>query len=176
MQFGFTAKSLRFVVVSMTLLIGSTAIGSESLYKHEITGGVDATSGFMRIYVGTSNYIQYSFTGSYSYSLNRPFQLGLQAAISNSGAVIDSFRYSFYVPFTMNWGGEDLRNDFFAKISPGISYTNALNTALLVQFGKRFKLLENFSWRPTIGLNANFGNGDPRTAIDIIPVVFSVIF
>jgi len=168
------------VFVFIVFLRGLTAVASDSYfksdYRSELTGGVDSTVGFVRINTITENYVQYSLNGSYSYSLDRHYQAGYQLAISNSGAQVDGFRYSFYVPITYNWGGEDLRDDFFARLSPGISYSNALNTALLVQFGKRFKVLDSLSWRPTVGLSGQFGNGAARMAFDIIPVVFSVIF
>ena len=165
--------------VSVPVLGADVGVGVETegpIYRSEITGGVDSTVGFVRVNLVTANSLQYSFTGGYSYSLSRRFQLGIQSAISESGAQINSFRYSFSIPFTVNWGGQDLRDDYFARVSPGISYSNALNAALLLQFGKRFKVLENFSWRPTVGITSNFGNGDPRLAIDVIPVVFSFIF
>ena len=160
-------------IVSFVSLMGKA---EETYYKSELSGGVDSTAGYVRINMITQNYIQYSFTGSFSYSLDRTFQLGLQTGIADSGAPLDSFRFSFYIPFTLNWGGSDLRDDYFVRLSPGISYYNALNTALLVQFGKRFKLLDNFSWRPTVGLASQFGNGAARIAIDIVPLAFSVIF
>jgi hypothetical protein len=149
---------------------------SESFYRSELTGGVDSTAGFVRINVGTASYVQYSLTGSYAYSLTRQFQIGFQGAISDSGAPLDAFRYSVYLPFSVNWGGEDLRDDYFGRVAPGISYYNAVNFALLMQLGKRFKIFDNFSWRPTVGVVANFGNGAARVAFDIIPVAFSLIF
>jgi len=167
---------LFLTVISVTAFVNSQALGSEAYFENEITGGVNATAGFARIYFGTYNYIQYSLTGSYSRSLSRRFQIGFQIAAANSGSVTDTFRSSLLIPLTYNWGGEDLRNDYFIRFSPGISYTYSVDGTLLLQFGKRFRLLENFSWRPTVGLNFGFGNGALRSAIDIIPVVFSVIF
>ncbi len=162
--------------VCIAFITSAHALAADSFYKSELTGGVDSTSGFVRVNLITDSSIQYAFTGSYSYSLDRHYQLGIQSAFANSGAQIDPFRYSIYIPVTLNWGGEDLRDDYFVRLAPGISYSNALNTALLVQFGKRFKLLENFTWRPTVGLSSQFGNGAARVAVDIIPLVFSVIF
>ncbi|MEO5970471.1 MAG: hypothetical protein ABIQ95_11140 [Bdellovibrionia bacterium] len=168
--------NVRVLVILAAFQINNAVAGSDDYYKSELTGGVDATTGFVRINTITANFVQYYFTGSYSYSLDRQFQVGLQGTISDSSAQIDGFRYSIYIPFTVNWGGVDLRDDYFFRVSPGISYYNALDTALLVQFGKRFKVFDNFSWRPTVGLNGNFGNGAARLAIDIIPVAFSLIF
>lgn len=177
MQMGHKLRA----VILLTILFAfsqnaGAAEASDPYYRSELTGQVDSTAGFIRFNVGTANSTQYSFTGSYSYSLSRRFQVGLQAALSDSGAQFDSFRYSFYFPFTVNWGGEDLRDDFFGRVSPGISYSNAVNAALLLQLGKRFKIFDNFSWRPTVGVVCNFGNGATRVAIDVIPVVFSLIF
>lgn len=162
--------------VGTIFIANASALAADSFYKSELTGGVDSTAGFVRVNLITDSSIQFSFTGSYSYSLDRHYQVGIQGAFANSGAQIDPFHYSIYIPVTLNWGGEDLRDDYFVRLAPGISYSNALNTALLAQFGKRFKLLENFSWRPTVGLSSQFGNGAARVAVDIIPLVFSVLF
>jgi hypothetical protein len=102
--------------------------------------------------------------------------VGVQSSVANPNTTYDSWRGSFYIPLTLNWGGEDLRSDYFGRVAPGVYYSHATNFALLLQFGKRFKLLENFSWRPTLGLVGYFGSGAPRTVIDIIPVVFSILF
>jgi hypothetical protein len=176
MHFGFLMGNFRLFATLTVLLISSGAAGSDVPHKSELTGGVDSTTGFVRINLVTDNSVQYSFTGSYSYSLDRSFQVGFQAGIANSSAPIDSFRYAFYIPLTVNWGGQDLRDDFFFRVSPGISYNNALDLALLAQLGKRFKFLEDFSWRPTVGLNSNFGNGATRLAIEIVPLAFSLLF
>lgn len=173
-QLGLTILS--GVLSGVAALNGSTlATASDSIdYQHEIS--LNSTAGFVRINLVTANHIQYAFSTSYSYSLTRMLQLGAQGAVYQSGAPVDGFRYSFYIPLTVNWGGDNLGNDFFAKVAPGISYQNALNTALLLQVGKRFNLFKNVSWKPLVGIAAQFGNGDPRTAIDIVPLSFSILF
>ena len=145
-------------------------------FKHEITGGIDSTAGYVRVNFITETSIVFGLSASYAYSLSRHFQLGVQTSIHKTGAVVDSFRTSVLIPVTYNWGGEDLRSDYFVRLAPGTSIHHSTNFLTLVQFGKRFKILENISWRPTIGLVGEFGNGATRTAVDIVPLVFSIVF
>ena len=156
--------------------LGSEAIPAANSFKHELTGGIDSTAGFVRVNFITDAKIQFGLSASYSYSISRPFQLGVQTSIHQTGAVVDGFQTAVVFPLTYNWGGENLRSDYFVRVAPGMLINHSTNFLTLVQFGKRFKILENISWRPTVGLVGEFGNGATRTAIDIVPLVFSIIF
>ncbi len=72
----------RLTLFGLLLFQTGIAFGELPEYKHELSGAIENTSGFLRIYVGTSNYVAYALSGSYSYSLSRRYQVGVQSSVA----------------------------------------------------------------------------------------------
>lgn len=141
-------------------------------FRHEFSTGIS----YVRLNLTTETGTQYSFSQAYSYSFTRLLQFGAQFAIADSGSQIDAFQIAFYTPITFNFGGDDLRTDYFVRLSPGATFRHLWSPALNLQLGKRFKIFENVSWRPSAGVKSEFFHGDPRVAIDFIPLTVGIIF
>ncbi len=171
MQFTLLKRLSLSALFFLTIGI-STGKSEDQRYRHELGTGLS----FVRFNLTTETGTQYSFSQSYSYSVTRLLQLGAQVGVADSGAQIDSFQLSFFSPVTFNFGGTDLRTDYFVRLSPGVTYRNLWSPALQLQLGKRFQLFENVVWRPTVGVKSEFLHGDPRVAIDLIPFNLGIIF
>ena len=149
-------------------------------YRFEVSGSTNVGA---QMLLGTSFGFVFSIGADVYGSLHRNIQVGISSASAfgfSAGTTIMGGTVIALLGFTGGW--EDLSSDFFFRAGPGLSnaYVSSDGVAVkLVRFagafeaGKRFHLLKNVSYTPSVSLALAIGSV-PTLSFNLIK--FSIFF
>lgn len=124
-----------------------------------------------------------SVSAGYHLWLATPIQIGINMTVSEAGGGSSSSVFNAYATAgpTLNFpfGGE-YTSLFFIYAGAGMSFSSQgsnSSSAVLVEAacGKRFRILENVSYRPSVGVQKVMRT-NTNTNVIVVPLAFSLVF
>jgi len=114
--------------------------------------------------------------GSYHYAFHRHVQMGGAVSLGYESGTASKTTYTVLIGPTLNFGGEDLRDDYFLGVYSGVvsESEGPASGRVSLEAGKRFRILENVSLTP-YALLAIPTDGSTMT-LSLGPISFSVMF
>jgi hypothetical protein len=157
-------------------LMSSAAFAKDS--GHIITGSSSSSVNFSESTYGNGYDTDFNLGVGYDYAFSGGLQVGgfLGSSIFSGGSV-----WSLSVGPTYNFNA-DIESSFYAGAKLGvISYhfdrrNSDEDTFAMVEFGKRFKLMENVSYSPAINVSKNLESNSADPSFSLALFQLSVIF